>query len=85
MRMLKFILHEGLNSIANCGTLKLQYLDYQDKKLMGWFQLTEGLDNSSEYEVYVAVTGEQVPDEYQYVTSTQTQISGGYYVVHAFD
>lgn len=84
MRVLKHRLHEGLNTITHFGTLKLKYLDYQDKKLHGWFLATAGTE-PDDYQVYVALTGETVHDEYNYITSTQTQISGGYYVVHAFD
>lgn len=84
MRMIKHRLHEGLNTIAHFGTLKLQYLDYQDKKLIGWFLESPGIE-PDDYQVYVALTGETVHEEYHYVTSTQTQISGGWYVVHAFD
>lgn len=84
MRIVKHRLHEGLNTIAHFGTLQLKYLDYQDRKLYGWFLETSGTE-PSEYQVYVALTGEQVHDEYHYVCSTQTQPGGGYYVVHAFD
>lgn len=84
MRVLKYRLHEGLNTITTPGTSKLVYLDYQDNKLFGWVLETEGL-YQDEYEVYVALTGQQVPLEYRYVCSTQTQPGGGYYVVHAFD
>jgi hypothetical protein len=84
MRVFKYRLHEGLNAIPSPGTSKLVMLEYQDRKLHGWVLEVE-TDQQTEYEVYIAVTGEQVPDNYQYVTSTQTQISGGYYVVHAFD
>ena len=84
MRVLKYRLHEGLNTIAHFGTLKLKYLDYQDRKLHGWFLDTPGTE-PDDYQVYVALTGETVHDEYNYVCSTQTQISGGYYVLHAFD
>lgn len=84
MRILKHPMHPGLNTIQHFGTLQLKYLDYQDKKLMGWFLAHEGTEPDS-YQVYVALTGETVNDEYHYVTSTQTQPAGGYYVVHAFD
>ena len=84
MRMLKHQLHEGLNTIEHFGTLQLKYLDYQGNKLMGWFLSTGGTVQDS-YQVYIAVTGEAVHDEYNYVCSTQTQPGGGYYVVHAFD
>lgn len=59
-------------------------MDYQDSKLYGWF-LETTLDYQDEYECYVALTGEQVPQEYHYVTSTQLSTAGGYFVVHAFD
>lgn len=84
MRIIKHRLHEGLNTIAHFGKLQLKHLDYQDKKLHGWFLQHEGVE-PDDYQVYVALTGETVHDEYRYVCSTQTQISGGYYVVHAFD
>ena len=84
MRMLKHRLHEGINTLPHFGQLELKYLDYQDKKLMGWFQAHEGTEPDN-YQVYIALTGETVHSEYRYITSTQTQNSGGYYVVHAFD
>lgn len=84
MRIIKHRLHEGLNTVAHFGKLKLQYLDYQDKKLHGWFLEHSGTE-PDEYQVYIALTGETVHDEYHYVCSTQTEISGGWYVVHAFD
>lgn len=82
--MLKHRLHEGLNTLPHLGKLQLKYLDYQDNKLMGWFLEHTGTE-PDDYQVYVALTGETVHDEYSYVTSVQTQRSGGYYVVHAFD
>ena len=84
MRIIKHRLYEGLNTIAHFGKLKLKYLDYQDRKLHGWFLETPGIE-PDDYEVYIALTGETVHDEFQYVTSTQTNLAGGYYVVHAFD
>lgn len=84
MRVLKYRLHEGLNTLTTPGTSRLIYLDYQERKLFGWVLETEG-PHQDEYEVYVALTGQPVPLEYKYVTSVQTEISGGYYVVHAFD
>lgn len=84
MRVLKYRLHEGLNAIASPGTSKLVMLEYQDRKLYGWILECE-TDTQTEYEVYVALTGEQLPAEYNYVCSTQTTLAGGYYVVHGFD
>lgn len=84
MRILKYRLHEGLNTLVTPGTSKLVYLDYQNGKLHGWVLEREG-PYQDEYEVYIALTGERVPLEYQYVTSTQINPGGGYYVVHAFD
>lgn len=80
MQVFKHRLNTGLNTVL--GVQKLVYLDYQDTKLYGWF-LTD--PDASEYEVYIALTGEHIPDEYQYVTSTQLHINNGYYVIHAFD
>ena len=51
---------------------------------MGWF-LEIHKDYQDEYEVYIAVTGEPVPTEYNYVCSSQLNTGGGYFVVHAFD
>ena len=51
---------------------------------MGWF--LEHTDiTPDDYQVYIALSGEGVHDEYNYVCSTQTELAGGYYVVHAFD
>lgn len=85
MQVLKFPLHPGMNTILQRGTLKLRYLDYQESKLMGWFAHTETSESATEYEVYIALTGERVPDNYQYITSVQLNTGGGYFVVHAFD
>lgn len=86
MRVLKYHLNTGMNTIGQLGTLKLVYLAYQDSKLMGWFTLVnDPKAEPTEYEVYVALTGEGVPDHYNYVTSTQLNTAGGYFVVHAFD
>jgi hypothetical protein len=82
--MLKYPLHPGMNTITHFGTLELKYLEYQEKKLMGWFLAHENTEPDS-YQVYIALTGETVHDEYRYICSTQTQLSGGYFVVHAFD
>jgi hypothetical protein len=82
MRVHKHLLKEGMNTIK--GVSKLVYLDFQGTKLYGWF-ITQPQDQLEEYEVYIALTGEQVPDEYQYVTSTQLFAGNGYYVIHAFD
>lgn len=84
MRIVKHLLHEGLNTITHYGTLKLKHLEYQDRKLMGWFLSTPSTESDS-YQVYIAITGETVHQDYNYITTTQTQISGGNYVVHAFD
>lgn len=84
MKVFKYRLHTGMNALPSPGISKLVMLEYQDKKLYGWVLETE-TDQQTEYEVYIALTGEQVPHDYNYATSTQTQISGGYYVVHAFD
>ena len=88
MRMLKFRLHPGMNTIK-CDAnklLMLRYLNDQDGKLMGWFEeyATEH-GNAFEYEVYLALTGETVPDDYHYVCSHQLQQGGGYFVAHAYD
>ena len=82
MRMIKFPLEVGMNSIEGLG-LQLKYMDYQDRKLFGWF-LEQGYTQSI-YEVYVAITGKDVPDEYRYVTTVQAALAGGYYVLHAYD
>ena len=81
MQVHKHRLREGLNTIT--GVERLVYMDFQDSKLYGWFT-TQPVFQLHEYEVYVALTGEKVPDEYRYVTSTQ-HVSSGYYVLHAFD
>lgn len=84
MRTIKHRLHEGINTIQHFGKLQLKHLDYQDNKLMGWFLEHTGTEPDS-YQVYVALTGETVHEEYHYVCTAQCARSGGYYVVHAFD
>jgi hypothetical protein len=66
---------------------KLRYLNDQDGKLMGWFEVSgepTGTEES-DYEVFLALTGETVPDDYHYVTSHQVQQGGGFFLVHAYD
>lgn len=90
MRLLKFKLNPGMNSIPVAENLqaKLRYINDQDGKIMGWFEVNYDarLDlPAHEYEIYLAVTGETVPDGYNYVCSHQLNTGGGYFVVHAFD
>jgi len=88
MRMIKHRLHPGMNKIPvqHYHKLKLWYLNDQDGKLTGWFQeMRDDAVLEHEYEVYLALTGEQVPDDYCYCTSYQERTGGGYFVVHAFD
>lgn len=88
MRVLKFPLKPGMNAVK-CETdkvLMLRYLNDQDAKIMGWFEEhTVEHSEAFEYEVYLALTGEQVPTEYDYVCSHQVQQAGGFFVVHAYD
>lgn len=85
MRVIKIKLNVGINTIRHLGTLKLVHLEYQGSKLMGWFTEVIDSDTESEYEVYIALTGEIVPDDYNYVCTTQLAEGGGYFVVHGFD
>lgn len=88
MRIIKHRLHAGMNTLPIPGdnTAKLRYLNDQDSKLMGWVEVASTTDIPTvEYEVYLALTGEEVPPEYRYVTSHQLNTNGGYYVVHAYD
>jgi hypothetical protein len=67
---------------------KLRYINDQDGKLMGWFEVATDTDlhlQPYEYEVYLAMTGETVPPEYRYVCSHQISEGGGFFVVHAYD
>jgi hypothetical protein len=66
---------------------KLRYINDQDGKLCGWFQVAQDELHlqAHEYEVYLAMTGETVPDAWNYVCSYQERTGGGYFVVHAFD
>lgn len=90
MRMLKFKLIAGMNRIPIAENLqaKLRYINDQDGKIMGWFEVTHNAEPelpAHEYEVYLATTGESVPDLYNYVCSHQVHQGGGYFVIHAFD
>jgi hypothetical protein len=84
MRVLKYPLKTGLNTIASPGASKLLYMDWQDNKLYAWV-LEHTTDCQDEYEVYVAVTGEEVPYEYHWCCTAQLHTGGGYFVVHGFD
>jgi hypothetical protein len=90
MRMLKHRLHPGMNKITVEADhiCKFRYINDQDGKLCGWFQVATDTDlhlQPHEYEVYLALTGETIPDEYNYVCSHQVNQGGGYFVVHAYD
>jgi hypothetical protein len=89
MKMLKYRLHPGMNSIPLAADLvaKLRYINDQDGKLCGWFEVADDpLElQAHEYEVYLALTGETVPDAWNYVCSYQERTGGGYFVVHGFD
>jgi len=90
MRIIKHRLHPGMNKIAVEADhiAKLCYLNDQYGKITGWFQVATYPNlhlQPHEYEVYLAMTGETVPDEYNYVCSHQLHEGGGYFVVHAFD
>jgi hypothetical protein len=88
MKILKYRLHPGMNTLPIPGdvTAKLRYLNDQDGKLMGWVEVaaTTGVA-TVEYEVYLALTGEDIPNEYCYVCSHQISQGNGFYVVHAYD
>jgi hypothetical protein len=88
MKILKYRVHPGMNTLPIPGdnTAKLRYLNDQDGKLVGWVEVTPTTDVPTvEYEVYLALTGEDIPNEYNYVCSYQQLTGGGYFVVHAFD
>ena len=88
MKVLKYRLHPGMNKIpVGLDYLaRLVYLNDQDSKLMGWIQFTPTANMpESEYEVYLALTGEDIPSEYRYVCSHQLHQGGGYFLVHAYD
>ena len=89
MRIIKHRLHPGMNAIPVDADhlIKLRYINDQDGKLCGWFQVAQDELHLQphEYEVYLAMTGETVPEDYNYLCSYQLNQGGGYYVVHAFD
>lgn len=87
MRMLKLRLNPGMNTIPLTNTdWKLRYLNDQDGKIMGWFEVLDTTNtNPFEHEVYLALTGEEIPDGYQYTCSHQLSQGGGYFVVHAYE
>jgi hypothetical protein len=88
MKILKYRLHPGMNTLPIPGdsTAKLRYLNDQGGKLVGWVEVaaTTGV-TTVEYEVYLALTGEDIPNEYNWVCSHQQHQAGGYFVVHAYD
>jgi hypothetical protein len=72
--------------IPGDNTARLVYLNDQDSKLMGWVEVKTTTDTPTvEYEVYLALTGEDIPPEYRYVCSHQLEQGGGFFVVHAYD
>lgn len=87
MQMLKLQLHPGMNTIPLTDSdWKLRYLNDQDGKIMGWFHVIPTTNTRPfEHEVYLALTGEHIPDGYQYTCSHQLTTGGGYFVVHAFE
>jgi hypothetical protein len=85
MRVIKMPLETGLNTFPTTNSeLKLQHINYQHKLLYGWFSETQ-TDTKDSYQVYVALTGETLNPEFNYVASTQLHEAGGYFMVHAFD
>ena len=85
MRVIKMPLETGLNTFPTTSSqLKLQHIDYQHNLLYGWFSETQTQEPDS-HQVYVALTGETLNPEFNYITSTQLHESGGYFMVHAFD
>jgi hypothetical protein len=88
MKIIKHRVHPGMNTIQVQADhqLKLRYINDQDNKLMGWFEVAHDPPaQAHEYEVYLALTGETIPDHYNYCTSYQQLTGGGYFVVHAYD
>lgn len=88
MKIFRYRLHPGMNMIqvAEDHIARLVHIDSQDNKLMGWCELQHTANiPASEYEVYIALTGEEIPDDYRYVCSHQITQGGGYFVVHAYD
>jgi len=87
MRVIRFHLQTGLNEVipGDNIALRLVYLNDQDGKVVGWFEESYAKDPQPSLFIYLALTGEEVPVFYTYITSHQVSAGGGYFVVHAFN
>lgn len=85
MRVIKFPLKYGLNRVHPTPGqhISFLYMDFQADQLQGWFLEEPFDDDQDEYEILIAHTGEEIPDNFSYLGSAQT-FDRGYYVVHAF-
>lgn len=82
-RVIKFKLNMGMNNIQHPHRLLLVHLDTQFGELHGWFEENDELP-SNFTDVFLAMTGEQVPYGMHHKCSHQQVINKEYFMVHAY-
>lgn len=80
IRVLEFPLKVGMNKVKAPGRLFRGRYDYQGDQLTWWSCCNEGTER--EYEVYVALTGEEVDPNSEYLGTAISE--DGSFVTHAF-
>lgn len=86
MRVIKHPLSYGFNKIEvqSNKALFLSHIDYQGADLYGWFTEQDDEEFEDEIEIWIAHTGEEIPQKYTWYLGTAQTYDRGYYVVHAF-
>lgn len=71
MRVIKFPLSLGLNTIAADHCVQPRWIEWQDTSFVVWMQEFTQLPPET-VDLYLATTGEQVPEHYEYVATATT-------------
>ena len=83
MRVIKFKLNEGINTIPSNHVLEPKWIEWQGDSFQVWCQEFTQLPTKHPLEVYLAVTGETVPPDYPNYIGTATTPERTF-VVHLF-
>lgn len=88
MRVIKHPLSYGSNKIevqAN-KALSLVRIEYQGADLYGWFleETHPWNEDGHVLDIWIAHTGDVIPEDYTIYLATAQTYDRGYYVVHAF-
>ena len=82
-RIVKFEMQPGTNVSQRVHYLKPVYMAFQQGTLCAWFEEYAHLPVDKPQEFYVAVTGEQVDSNWQFVATAMTQDQD--FVCHLFE